>query len=467
MKYIFFSIFIFYFLSVQSQKSDFVLKRFIYHQESFEMYVPNSWVEYDRKENIHTFFESKKWKGYFSVSTLYMPHANQDSFINGFLAGNSTVQNINIGNKSTLFFKEQSNELPQGNEIYYWYFFDKNLLYICKFVADSDKVRAISLSKELLKIQEVISSIKTINSNLMIAIPKLQKNDQVALISPAGFLDDELSALAAEKWLESIGLKGVRGKNILEKKGVFAGSDKQRLADFQAALDNPDIKAIWALRGGYGAMRIMNKLDFTQFDKNPKWLIGFSDITAFHNQFVNMGYECVHGIMPIQLINESPERKKGLESLKNVLYGEPLNYEIPNSKYNRNGSGKGVLVGGNLSLLQSLLGTQYQLNTDGKILFIEEVGEAPYRIDRLLQSLKLAGAFENLEGLIIGGFTSIEESDSPFGKNYQQMILEITKGKKYPILFEFPAGHIKDNRALILGREVELKVSEDKGTLKF
>ena len=298
-------------------------------------------------------------------------------------------------------------------------------------------------------------------------IPFLQKNDLVALIAPAGCIEDETPVLAAEQWLASLGLRSVRGSFVLGKKGVFSGTDKERLADFQKALDNPDIKAVWAVRGGYGAMRIMAHLDFTTFKKHPKWLIGFSDITAFHNQWHLMNLPSLHGIMPVQFAKNPTETIDALESLRKALFGERLTYSIPNSKNNKTGVAEGVLVGGNLTLLQSLTGTPYEIETKGKILFIEDVGEYAYRVDRTLQSLKLAGVFNQLAGLVVGGFTDIKEGGTPFGKNYRQMILDVTRGKKYPVLFDFPAGHFPDNQTLIFGEKIRLDVTKIQSRLEY
>lgn len=298
-------------------------------------------------------------------------------------------------------------------------------------------------------------------------IPFLQKNDLVALIAPAGCIEDDKPVLAAEQWLTSVGLKSMRGSFVLGKKGVFSGTDKERLTDFQKALDNPDIKAVWAVRGGYGAMRIMAHLDFTIFKKHPKWLIGFSDITAFHNQWHLMNLPSVHGIMPVQIAKNRTETTDALVSLRKALFGERLTYSIPFSKNNKTGVAEGVLVGGNLTLLQSLTGTPYEIETKGKILFIEDVGEYAYRVDRTLQSLKLAGVFNQLAGLVVGGFTDIKEGGTPFGKNYRRMILDVTRGKKYPVLFDFPAGHFPDNRTLIFGKKIRLDVTKIHSRLEY
>jgi muramoyltetrapeptide carboxypeptidase len=295
----------------------------------------------------------------------------------------------------------------------------------------------------------------------------LKKNDLVALLAPAGFITDEIPVLAAEQWLASVGLKAIRGSHVLGRKGVFSGTDRERLFDLQEAIDNPEVKAIWAVRGGYGAMRIMSQLNFKKLKEQPKWLIGFSDITAFHNQWQLLGLPSIHGMMPVQFAKSPNDTVAGLEGLRKALMGEKLEYVLAPNKHNKMGTAEGVLTGGNLTLLQSLMGTPYQVDTKGKILFIEDVGEYVYRIDRLLYSMKLAGAFEHLKGLIVGGFTDMKENDTPFDKSIPQMILDVTKGKKYPILFDFPAGHFPDNQALILGQKVQMKITPKQSQITF
>ncbi len=295
----------------------------------------------------------------------------------------------------------------------------------------------------------------------------LQKGDQVILLTPAGLIKDEKPLILAEQLLRSWGLKPLRGDYVLEKNEYFAGTDKQRLQDFQNALDNPKIKAIWAVRGGYGAMRILPKLNYEKFKKSPKWIIGFSDITAIHNVLHNLGYKSIHGLMPIQLLKASKDTEKAVESLYKALFGKDIESIIHASPYNRIGSAKGVMVGGNLSLLQSLLGTSCQIKTKDKILFIEEVGEYLYRIDRLLQSLKLAGVFDNILGLVVGGFTDIQPDEQAKIKTYQDLILEVVQEYDYPVLFDVPAGHIDDNRALIFGGETIINVGEFVSCIRF
>ncbi len=295
----------------------------------------------------------------------------------------------------------------------------------------------------------------------------LKKGDLVALIAPSSFIENEQPFIEAEQFLTSIGLRSTRGQHATGQHGTYAGTDDQRLGDLQQAMDNPEVKAIWVVRGGYGAMRIMSSLNFRLFIKHPKWLIGFSDITAFHNLWAIYNIESIHGLMPVQLAKETSPSEESCQSLKDALFGHPLNYTLDPSKYNKTGQGQGQLVGGNLSLLSALQGSAYRLDTKGKILFLEDVREYNYQINRRLYSLKLAGVFDQLEGLIIGGFTDIKDGDVAFDQNYQEMILEVTHGKSYPILFDFPAGHITDNRALIFGRKVNLSVSEQRCQLDF
>ena len=301
----------------------------------------------------------------------------------------------------------------------------------------------------------------------LITPPYLKKGDQVALVTPAGFLEDEKPILLAEQLLQSWGLEAVRSDYVLEKNGYLAGTDAQRLQDFQKALDNPKIKAIWAVRGGYGSMRILSELDYTKFKKKPKWIVGFSDITAFHNVLHTMGYKSIHGLMPVQLTKPVKEIEKAVESLHKALFGKDVESIIKASIFNRMGTAEAVVVGGNLSLLQSLLGSPYQIKTKGKILFIEEVGEDLYRIDRLLQSLKAAGYFKDIDCLIVGGFTDIKRDDANNNKIYQELILEVVEGYDYPVLFDVPAGHINDNRSLIFGSKALINVGEFVSCIRF
>ncbi len=297
--------------------------------------------------------------------------------------------------------------------------------------------------------------------------PYLQKGDSIAIIAPAGILKNKkLIIEKAKKLAESWGLKVVIGQNTFNQGNHFAGTDEERASDFQKALDNKNIKAIWAARGGYGSVRILDKLDYTEFLKNPKWIIGYSDITAFHNHIHNMGIETLHAMMGTSMSDVPKDIPKTIKTFKKALFGEKLSYKIPSSTYNKKGKIEGQLVGGNISILASMLGSKSQISTDNKILFIEEIGEYKYSIDRMLQSLKRAGYFDNVNGIIVGDMTSIKKNTTSWGSPIEQLILDVVP-ENIPILFKFPAGHEPDNRALIFGRTIELTVDDKNSCVSF
>lgn len=308
--------------------------------------------------------------------------------------------------------------------------------------------------------QQLDNAIPSIKMKLK--TPKyLQSGDSIAIVAPAGILKDKEELIHQAKQLaEQWGLKVIVGKHVFNQHHHFAGSDQERTNDFQAALDNPNIKAIWAARGGYGSVRIIDRLDFKVFKQSPKWIIGYSDITALHSHVSNLGVESIHAIMGTSMLFDAEEAAKSKETLRKVLFGEELHYEIPSSAYNITGNAKGQLVGGNLSILASMLGSESQLDTKNKILFIEEIGEYKYAIDRMLQSLKRAGYFEHLQGLVIGDISNIKVNTTQWGSPIEQLILDATSDYNFPIVFGFPAGHEPDNRALIMGRTVELNVTK-------
>ncbi|MFL0095188.1 S66 peptidase family protein [Tenacibaculum maritimum] len=297
--------------------------------------------------------------------------------------------------------------------------------------------------------------------------PYLQKGDTIIILAPAGILKNralviDKAKILAEKW----GLKVLYGKHMFEQGNHFAGTDEQRCEDFQKALDDPTIKAIWSARGGYGSVRILDRLDFTIFKKQPKWIIGYSDLTAFHNHINNVGVETLHAMMGVSLEDKATVITETIATFKKALFGEQLKYEVGASRYNRKGKASGELVGGNIAILASMLGSESQLDTDGKILFIEEIGEYKYSIDRMLQSLRRAGYFRKLKGVIVGGMTKIKKNTTPWGSSIEQLILDVIP-ENIPVMFNFPAGHDSDNRALILGRKVVLEVEENKALLLF
>lgn len=312
----------------------------------------------------------------------------------------------------------------------------------------------------------IITSVYAQNEIMKLTTPPyLQKGDTIAILAPAGILKNRKPTIdKAKKLAESWGLRVVYGKNMFNQNDHFAGTDEERCQDFQDALDNPSIKAIWSARGGYGSVRILDKLDFTEFKKHPKWVIGYSDITAFHNHIHNLGVETLHAMMATSMEKSSEDIVETIATFKKALFGEKLRYEIPASKKNRIGEVSGELVGGNIAILASMLGSDSQLSTGGKILFIEEIGEYKYSIDRMLQSLKRAGYFTKVKAIVVGDMTKIKRNTTPWGSSMEQLILEVVP-KDIPVLFDFPAGHEPDNRALIMGREVKLSISKDKQCL--
>ena len=293
--------------------------------------------------------------------------------------------------------------------------------------------------------------------------PSLQKGDTIALVATARKnIDDNLKP--ALDLLHSWGLEVVIGKTIGLDNNQLAGSDEERAADFQQQLDNPNIKAIWCVRGGYGTVRMIDLLDFTKFKQSPKWIVGFSDVTVIHSYINNLNIATIHGAMPITVAKASLE---SIESLRKSLFGESLDYEIPFDVANRLGNAKGEIVGGNLSILYSLMGSNAQIDCKGKILFIEDLDEYLYHIDRMIMSLKRCGCFDDLNGLIVGTMTKMKDNDIPWGKNANQIIEDVTKGYSFPVLYNFPAGHFRDNRALIFGKQVSLELSKETSKLIF
>jgi muramoyltetrapeptide carboxypeptidase len=300
--------------------------------------------------------------------------------------------------------------------------------------------------------------------------PYLKIGDTIAIVAPAGILKGRKATIQkAKKLAESWGLEVVLGKNMYNQNNHFAGTDEERCQDFQKALDDKNIKAIWAARGGYGSVRILDKLDFAEFKRYPKWVIGYSDITAFHNHIHKLGVETIHGMMATSLEQKPEEIMNTISSFKKSLFGEALSYTVASSKYNRTFLSKeieGQLIGGNLSILTSMLGSESQLNTENKILFIEEIGEYKYSIDRMLQSLKRAGYFTNVKAVIVGNISLVKKNSTQWGSSIEQLILDVVPAE-VPVLFNFSAGHEADNRSLIFGRNVDVKIGDAAYSLNF
>ena len=295
----------------------------------------------------------------------------------------------------------------------------------------------------------------------------LKKGDTIIILSPAGRIKDKATIDAGIELANHWGLVVFFGNHMLSQDNTFAGTDEQRIEDLQKALDDPSIKAIWAARGGYGAVRIIDDLDFTKFMEHPKWIIGYSDITVLHNKVHDLGFQTIHGQMPLTLDLEDPIQKESIVTLHKALFGKKVNYKLESSEFNRIGESTGQIVGGNLSIVYSMLSSNTDLDMNGKILFIEDVGEALYHIDRMMISLKRAGYFKNCKGLVVGDFRLKKNEGNGFGKTLEEIILEAVEGTDFPVIFNFPAGHIDDNRAIILGSYVDLKVTKKKSKITF
>ncbi|QQL49143.1 S66 peptidase family protein [Mucilaginibacter ginkgonis] len=298
---------------------------------------------------------------------------------------------------------------------------------------------------------------------MSISPPYLKKGDLVAIICPAKKpqtqMDDALALL------RSWGLRVVLGDTLSATWHQFAGDDALRTADMQKFIDDTEVKAIFAARGGYGTVRIIDEINFDVLKTNPKWLVGFSDITVLHSHvWANYGLQSIHGQMPVNIPDAST---RSLENLRKALFGEELSYQFNTREANRPGSATAEIIGGNLSLLVNILASASDFDYSGKILFLEDVGEYLYSIDRMLYTLKRAGKLKHLAGLIIGGFTGLKDNDIPFGFTVPQIVMNLVKDYDYPVAFDFPAGHVDDNNALILGREATLQVNTSSATLKF
>lgn len=310
------------------------------------------------------------------------------------------------------------------------------------------------------------SSLK--NTTTLIRPPYLKAGDTVAIVAPSGILKNRFDEVEhAKALLKSWGLHTVVGKHVFSQANHFAGTDDERCEDFQNALDSPKISAIWCARGGYGAVRILDKLDYTKFKQHPKWLIGYSDITALHNQFHNEGIESIHAMMCVSLPQDESQIKETIATFKAAIFGAPLHYTLKGSTYNKTGTVTAPLVGGNLTILHTMLGSNTSIDTAGKILFIEEIGEYKYHIDRMLQSLKRAGYFDHCKGVVIGDITRVRKNTTPWGKSIEQLFLDVLGEYNFPIAFNMPAGHEKDNRALILGRTIHLNVTKTESSINF
>ncbi len=291
--------------------------------------------------------------------------------------------------------------------------------------------------------------------------PYLKKGDKIAIVSPAKYLpkDIDFAISLFKQW----GLEVVLGENVYATDHQFAGSDELRTKDLQRFLDDSSIKAVIASRGGYGVIRIIDNLDFGLFLENPKWLVGFSDITVLLSHlFGKLNTQSIHAQMPYTFDDATPA---SLESLRKALFGESLKYHSNNHPLNRPGTVEGLLIGGNLTLLVMVQGSLSEMDYTDKILFIEDVGEREASIDRMMRMLKRSGKLSQLRGLIVGAFNEMDKEKVPFGQSPEEIILKVVEEYNYPVCFQFPVGHIADNQAIILGTTGQLHIDGQQVTL--
>ena len=292
----------------------------------------------------------------------------------------------------------------------------------------------------------------------MIIPSKINKGDEVVLIAPSRKVD--LSALEiTEEWLKKQDLVPLRGEHVLKEEGIFAGTDSERKHDLQWAFDHPTAKVIWCYRGGYGSARLLEDINPSRFLEKPKWIMGFSDITFLHcfsNIILNSA--SIHSTMPI---NVPDNTIKSMKSLSDFLFYGSLQYEWEENKHNKYGQIEGKIVGGNLSVLCATLGTNYQPDFEGNILFIEDIDEYYYAIDRLLWQLKFSGVFHHIGGLILGHFTKMKDNTIPFGLSIEEMVLEKIQEFEFPVAFNFPGGHENENWTIPLGVDMNFKVTKN------
>ena len=295
------------------------------------------------------------------------------------------------------------------------------------------------------------------------SIPFLSPGDTVGICAPAKAIEESL-VNEAVSFLKSNGFNSFITPNCCGRHNYFSGTIAERLSDFQLLLDNPEIKAIWCARGGYGTVQIMDLLNWASFIRSPKWILGFSDITFLHGKLNRLGYPSVHCTMPLNIPSNSGEAKSTLlDSIQGKSY-EIKTFSDPN---NRTGSAEAEIIGGNLSILQALVGTDDQPNFHNKILYIEDICEHLYSIDRMMQSLRKSGALSVISGLIVGGMTEMKDTNPGFGMGVEPLILEYFQYRNIPVAFNFPAGHIDDNNAIVFGRKAFFEVSKDDVCLSF
>lgn len=299
----------------------------------------------------------------------------------------------------------------------------------------------------------------------MIIPPKLKQGDTIGIVACARKINMEELAPAI-KMFKIWGLEVLLGENLFKEHDQFSGCDEDRAADLQSMIDNPKVKAIISARGGYGSVKIVDRVNFGSLRTNPKWICGFSDITVLHSHLQkNIGIATLHSLMPSTLLIATPQ---AIETFRRALFGEPYQISVEAKNSNKNfESVSGKIVGGNLSILYSLLGSASDIDPDNCILFLEDLDEYLYHIDRMMMAMSRAGKLKSLKALLIGGMSDMKDNAVPFGKTAEEIILEITSRYNYPVITNIPCGHIDDNRALILGSEVKLEMKGEAVVISF
>lgn len=291
----------------------------------------------------------------------------------------------------------------------------------------------------------------------------LKKGDLIYITAPAKAIDADKVNFAKDLF-ESRGFKVLISEHCTGQNNYFSGTDEERTRDFQTGIDNPDVKAIMCARGGYGCIRILDRIQWASQLRDPKFIIGFSDVTVFHHRMQRFGIPSIHGTMPLNFEENS---KEAIDTLVNALTGQVYDINWKSVSSNKQGQSSGKLVGGNLSVLYGLLGTDDHIDYSNCILFIEDLCEPLYAIDRMMYALSKAGVLDKINGLIIGGMTELKDSDPSFGATLEEIILEKFMFRNIPIAFNCPAGHINDNRAMVFGDEVNFSVNPEEAIVSF
>ena len=297
----------------------------------------------------------------------------------------------------------------------------------------------------------------------MIQPTPLIPGDLIYITAPAKITDPK-TVLFAKEYLEKHGFNVLVSAHCFGNHHYFSGTEEERLTDLQFGIDHPDVRAILCARGGYGSIRILDRINWANVLLEPKWVIGFSDITVFHHRLQKLGIQSIHATMPISFQKNTDE---ALVTLLESITGKFTPYVLPPNKSNKIGKATGNLIGGNLSIVYSMLGTNDQYDFENSILFLEDVGEPYYQVERMIFALSKAGVFEKIRGLIIGGMTELEDTDPPLGRSIEEMILEQLQFSNMPVVFNFPSGHIDDNRALVFGKRTQICVNDNETTVSY